>query len=117
MACIVFLKSFDGIIRDRDIAVWRWVSEKQCFFLLWEAGKRYTVCFYGICLLLMEAGICELRQWMAGSVKRNQKYANMWRITDDFWDRWELLKPMFWRCRRQIGSGCLLMAQNCGNCP
>lgn len=22
----------------------------------------------------------------------------MWQITDDFWDRWELLKPMFWRC-------------------
>jgi hypothetical protein len=26
------------------------------------------------------------------------KYANMWRITDDFWDKWELLKNMFWRC-------------------
>lgn len=24
--------------------------------------------------------------------------ANMWRITDDFWDDWELLKNMFWRC-------------------
>lgn len=24
--------------------------------------------------------------------------ANMWRITDDFWDKWELLKAMFWRC-------------------
>jgi hypothetical protein len=24
--------------------------------------------------------------------------ANMWRITDDFWDRWELLKDMFRRC-------------------
>ena len=27
-----------------------------------------------------------------------EKYANMWRITDDFWDRWDLLLPMFWRC-------------------
>ncbi len=27
-----------------------------------------------------------------------EKYANMWRITDDFWDRWELLLPMFARC-------------------
>lgn len=26
------------------------------------------------------------------------RYANMWRITDDFWDNWELLKNMFWRC-------------------
>ncbi|MBR6325731.1 MAG: glycoside hydrolase family 27 protein [Lachnospiraceae bacterium] len=27
-----------------------------------------------------------------------EKYANMWRITDDFWDRWDLLKDMFRRC-------------------
>ena len=27
-----------------------------------------------------------------------EKYANMWRITDDFWDNWELLKAMFSRC-------------------
>lgn len=27
-----------------------------------------------------------------------EKYANMWRITDDFWDNWELLKAMFERC-------------------
>ena len=26
--------------------------------------------------------------------------ANMWRITDDFWDDWEYLKEMFWRCER-----------------
>lgn len=26
--------------------------------------------------------------------------AQMWRITDDFWDRWELLKDMFDRCER-----------------
>ncbi|MCQ2591454.1 MAG: glycoside hydrolase family 27 protein [Treponema sp.] len=25
-------------------------------------------------------------------------YANMWRITDDFWDDWKLLKAMFERC-------------------
>ena len=24
--------------------------------------------------------------------------ANMWRISDDFWDRWDLLKPQFQRC-------------------
>ncbi len=26
------------------------------------------------------------------------KYANMWRITDDLWDNWELVKNMFYRC-------------------
>lgn len=28
------------------------------------------------------------------------KNANMWRITDDFWDNWDSLKEMFWRCER-----------------
>ena len=35
--------------------------------------------------------------------------ANMWRITDDFWDQWELLLEMFWRCEvweRQVSPGC-----------
>lgn len=27
-------------------------------------------------------------------------YANMWRITDDFWDKWELLKAMFERAEK-----------------
>ncbi|MBQ7278659.1 MAG: glycoside hydrolase family 27 protein [Clostridia bacterium] len=27
-----------------------------------------------------------------------EQYANMWRITDDFWDNWPLLKDMFSRC-------------------
>lgn len=26
--------------------------------------------------------------------------ANLWRITDDYWDRWDCLKDMFDRCRR-----------------
>lgn len=37
------------------------------------------------------------------------KYANMWRITDDFWDTWELLKNMFWRCEMwqdHVRQGC-----------
>ncbi|MDO4292765.1 MAG: glycoside hydrolase family 27 protein [Eubacteriales bacterium] len=37
------------------------------------------------------------------------KYANMWRITDDFWDNWELLLPMFWRCelwQDHVKEGC-----------
>lgn len=38
-----------------------------------------------------------------------EKYANMWRITDDFWDRWDLLLPMFWRCelwQNHVSEGC-----------
>ena len=35
--------------------------------------------------------------------------ANMWRITDDFWDEWRLLKDMFRRCelwQDQVSTGC-----------
>ena len=35
-------------------------------------------------------------------------YANMWRITDDFWDEWRLLKAMFERCevwQSHVGNG------------
>lgn len=38
-----------------------------------------------------------------------EKYANMWRITDDFWDNWKLLKNMFWRCelwQNHVSQGC-----------
>lgn len=34
--------------------------------------------------------------------------ANMWRMTDDFWDRWDLLKKMFDHCRdwsAYVGNG------------
>jgi hypothetical protein len=37
------------------------------------------------------------------------RYANMWRITDDFWDRWDLLKDMFYRCelwQSHVKPGC-----------
>lgn len=38
-----------------------------------------------------------------------ETYANMWRITDDFWDNWELLKDMFRRCelwQSHVSAGC-----------
>jgi alpha-galactosidase len=38
-----------------------------------------------------------------------EKYANMWRITDDFWDRWDLLRNMFERCevwQNHVSEGC-----------
>lgn len=31
-------------------------------------------------------------------------HANMWRITDDFWDRWDLLLDMFDRCESWAGK-------------
>ncbi|PXW92443.1 alpha galactosidase A [Streptohalobacillus salinus] len=37
-----------------------------------------------------------------------EDHANMWRMTDDFWDQWHLLKDMFDRCYRwskNIGPG------------
>ena len=37
------------------------------------------------------------------------RYANMWRITDDFWDDWKLLKAMFARCEMwqdHVRKGC-----------
>lgn len=37
-----------------------------------------------------------------------EQYANMWRITDDFWDKWDLLRNMFDRCElweRHVGGG------------
>lgn len=38
-----------------------------------------------------------------------EKYANMWRITDDFWDNWSLLVNMFERCelwQNHVSKGC-----------
>ena len=38
-----------------------------------------------------------------------KRYANMWRITDDFWDDWKLLKDMFARCelwQDHVEPGC-----------
>jgi len=37
------------------------------------------------------------------------RHANLWRITDDFWDQWDLLKDMFRRCelwQAHIQPGC-----------
>ena len=38
-----------------------------------------------------------------------KEHANMWRITDDLWDDWRLLKAMFERCevwQSHVGPGC-----------
>lgn len=38
-----------------------------------------------------------------------EKYANMWRITDDLWDDWDMVKNMFFRCelwQNHVSEGC-----------
>lgn len=38
-----------------------------------------------------------------------EKYANMWRITDDLWDDWRMVKNMFYRCelwQNHVSEGC-----------
>ena len=38
-----------------------------------------------------------------------EKYANMWRITDDMWDSWPAVKNMFYRCelwQNHVSEGC-----------
>lgn len=38
-----------------------------------------------------------------------EKYANMWRMTDDLWDSWEALRGMFDRCEKwqdHVSQGC-----------
>lgn len=38
-----------------------------------------------------------------------RKYANMWRITDDFWDHWDAIEDMFERCelwQDHVSEGC-----------
>lgn len=38
-----------------------------------------------------------------------EKCANMWRITDDLWDDWDMVKNMFFRCelwQNHVSEGC-----------
>lgn len=38
-----------------------------------------------------------------------EKHANMWRITDDLWDDWSMVKNMFFRCelwQNHVSEGC-----------
>ena len=45
-------------------------------------------------VLSLSPGAASLR-----SAEHLVNHANMWRMTDDFWDKWELLRDMFDRCR------------------
>jgi hypothetical protein len=54
-------------------------------------------------VLSLSPGPASLAQ--GGALRRK---ANMWRVTDDFWDKWELLEDMFDRCERWypfVGEG------------
>ncbi len=46
-----------------------------------------------------------------------EENANMWRITDDFWDDWRLLKEMFWRCETWNGKTCRGNYPDCDMLP
>lgn len=46
---------------------------------------------------------------LIGEAWHYEAYANMWRITDDFWDDWALVKGMFPRCElweKHVAPGC-----------
>ena len=48
-----------------------------------------------------------------------EKYANMWRITDDLWDKWEDILNMFNRCeiwQEHVGTGCYPDCYFLGRC-
>lgn len=45
-------------------------------------------------VLSLSPGAASLR-----SAEHLSDHANMWRMTDDFWDNWDLLRDMFDRCR------------------
>ena len=36
------------------------------FFILWEANRKYNVCFMGVCMLLMADGVCRCVQLLRG---------------------------------------------------
>lgn len=46
-----------------------------------------------------------------------KKYANMWRITDDFWDNWETLLYMFDRCEKWQDHVCMGCWPDCDMLP
>lgn len=75
-------------------------SAKQEIVMLHKAIQK---CGRGIVLSLSPGPARIEEAW------HYEKYANMWRITDDFWDKWDLLLNMFERCelwQRHVSEGC-----------
>ena len=66
-------------------------------------GKAIEKCGRPIVLSLSPGPAAVEESW------HYSKYANMWRITDDFWDNWETLLYMFDRCEKwqdHVKPGC-----------
>ena len=66
-------------------------------------GKAIDYCGREIVLSLSPGPALIEKAW------HYETYANMWRITDDFWDDWRLLKDMFQRCelwQNHVAKGC-----------
>ncbi len=72
----------------------------------WEVemlAKAISACGRDIVLSLSPGPALIEKAW------HYETYANMWRITDDFWDQWSLLKDMFRRCelwQNHVSQGC-----------
>ncbi len=87
-------------IKCDDICRMDMASSKQEIVMLHRAIER---CGRDIVLSLSPGPARIEEAW------HYEKYANMWRITDDFWDKWELLLDMFNRCelwQKHVSEGC-----------
>lgn len=87
-------------IKCDDICRYDMPSAKKEIEMLHEAIKR---CGRPIVLSLSPGAALIEEAW------HYEKYANMWRITDDFWDNWILLANMFKRCeiwQNHVSEGC-----------
>lgn len=75
----------------------------ECAFEVEMLGKAIQKCGRAIVLSLSPGPALIDHAW------NYEKNANMWRITDDFWDDWALLKGMFARCelwQAHVRAGC-----------
>lgn len=84
-----------------------WMYREPTVFSGWHETemihKAIEKCGRPIVLSLSPGPAHVDRAWHYG------KYANMWRITDDLWDKWEPLREMFWRCEQwqdHVKQGC-----------
>lgn len=84
------------LYRDGPLAFSGWEEIKMLHRAIEKCGRPIV--------LSLSPGPAHLdRAWYYG------KYANMWRITDDFWDDWRYLKDMFRRCEQwqsHVKTGC-----------
>ena len=65
-----------------------------CFFLIWEAGRRYNVCFNGVCLFLMAEGITAARHWLSEGQNKIIKRLDGWDCRSYIFRR--IFRNAFW---------------------